>query len=359
MNPTPESLQDAPRIVRCVSGDIRPDELGVTMHHEHLFLDLTWGPDRAMPATKRAAYYEPFALSNRHHIERHHDIQDDRLLLDVPTAIAESVLYRDLGGQAIVDATPLGLGRDPGALLEVAEATGLNIVMGAGYYVDNFHPKDVADASVEQLAERMAADILVGDESGIRAGFLGEIGMSFPVAASELKVLSAAARAQVATGAALMVHPGRNAASPGEHLDHIAAEGGDIQRVIMAHTDRTLFTNEERQALAARGCYIGFDLFGQETSYNPMARVDMPNDATRIDAVRDLFDAGFGAQVLIAQDTCYKAQLEAYGGPGYGHILKNVVPMMRLRGFTSDELHQLLVTNPAEAFGFVPPVGRN
>ena len=62
----------------------------------------------------------------------------------------------------IVDATTIGIGRDPMALVNVAEATGVNIVMGAGYYVDMVHPSDMDDRSEEQLASQIVEELTVG-----------------------------------------------------------------------------------------------------------------------------------------------------------------------------------------------------
>jgi phosphotriesterase-related protein len=99
--------------------------------------------------------------------------------------------------------------------------------------------------------------------------------------------------------------------------------------------------------LARTGCYLEFDLFGQESSYYPLAQIDMPNDATRVDHLRRLIDEGFGERLLIAHDICRKTSLVAYGGDGYAHILENVVPLMHRKGMTQPQIDAILLHNPA------------
>ena len=88
-------------------------------------------------------------------------------------------------------------------------------------------------------------------------------------------------------------------------------------------------------------------LFGQESSFYPIAPIDMPNDATRIAYLRALIDAGFGDRLLVSQDICTKIHLTRYGGESYTHILENVIPMMDRAGFGKEEIQKLCVENPA------------
>jgi len=61
----------------------------------------------------------------------------------------------------------------------------------------------------------------------------------------------------------------------------------------------------------------------------------------------ELLDAGFGDQLLISQDVCTKVQLLEYGGSGYGHILRSILPRLRRRGVDDATVRKLLVENPA------------
>ena len=105
-----------------------------------------------------------------------------------------------------------------------------------------------------------------GVPSGIKAGIIGELGCSFPLHDGERKTLHAAALAQRLTGAAIQIHPGRDATSPMEILRELQAAGADMTRVVMCHMDRTVFTQEGALEIARTGCYMEYDLFGNYVS---------------------------------------------------------------------------------------------
>ncbi|MDP6605021.1 MAG: aryldialkylphosphatase, partial [Dehalococcoidia bacterium] len=150
-------------------------------------------------------------------------------------------------------------------------------------------------------------------------------------------------------------HPGRNEASPLEAMAVVTDAGGDPARTIVGHIDRTLFDQDDMIELARTGCYVEFDLFGQESSHYAFAPIDMPNDATRIDYLQRLIAEGFGDRLLIAQDICHRTALVHYGGEGYCHIPQNVVPIMRRKGMTESEIDAILIDNPARILPMVPP----
>ena len=79
----------------------------------------------------------------------------------------------------------------------------------------------------------------------------------------------------------------------------------------------------------------------------------MPNDATRIDYIMQLMKAGYSDRILISQDICSKHRLTKFGGEGYSHILRNILPMMQRKGMSDDEIQNLVVKNPARILTFV------
>ena len=159
--------------------------------------------------------------------------------------------------------------------------------------------------------------------------------------------------AQVETGAALNVHPGRHPDQPQEVADFVAAAGGTMDRLILSHIDRTIFDDARLLRLADSGCVIEFDLFGWEQSSYPMADIDMPNDAGRLKMIRALIDRGHLDRIVISQDVCTRTRLTRYGGHGYQHIFANVLPLMRRRGFTSEEIDAIMVGNPRRLLTFI------
>lgn len=339
-------------VVRTVLGDVDPSALGHTQPHEHLLIDVTRPRSKRATASERALDQAPITLASYYYVRRHHTSADLQLF-DVDVAIEELARYTAAGGATIVDVTSVGLGRDPQGLAAISRRSGVHVVMGAGFYFRDYHPTDVATATQDELAAEIVADVRTGvGDTGIRAGIIGEIGLSHPLHADEAKVLRAACAAQRETGAALMIHPGRDPRSPLEALDIVAAEGVDPGRVIMSHVERTVFSTAEMRAIADRGCYVAFDLFGQESSYYALSPIDMPNDATRVDYIVELLGMGHGERVLVSQDICHKTNMRHYGGEGFAHILDHVVPLMRRKGLDEDAITTITVTNPARALAF-------
>jgi phosphotriesterase-related protein len=246
------------------------------------------------------------------------------------------------------------ISRNPEGMKRISEAAGIHVVMGTGHYVALFHPPEVLEASVDQIADRIVGDLIEGvDGTGIKSGVIGEIGLEHPMHENEKKVLRAASRAQAETGAAMNIHPGRDSASPFEAMAVVKEAGGDPERTVMSHIDRTLFSLEDMLRLAESGCYLEWDLFGHESSFYPIDPIDMPNDAVRIDYLMKLMDAGYGDKLLISQDICSKHRLTKYGGEGYSHILRNVLPVMKRKGMSEEDIETITVRNPAKMLAFL------
>jgi phosphotriesterase-related protein len=284
---------------------------------------------------------------------------DNSRLLDVETAIGETLLYKRAGGDTIVEATSTGIGRDPEGLRQIARATGLNIVMGASYYVGASHPADMDARSEDDVVGEIVRDIEEGvGHSGVRAGVIGEVGCSWPLTPGERKVLRASGRAQRKTGAPLLIHPGRNEAAPREILEVLGDVDADLSRTIVGHIERTLLDRSDMKKLAESGCVLEFDLFGREHSYyRHSPNIDMINDAQRLQLIAWLISEGHGRQLVLAQDTAAKSHLVRYGGCGYAHILSNIVPRMRFRGFKEEDIQAMLVETPRRILTFAPPLG--
>src|SRR5262245_19491677 len=341
--------------VQTVLGVIAPEAMGITLPHEHLLIDFKVMFAEPAAASDKGRAWEPVSLANLGWVRQHFNANLDNLrLTDEQVAIDEIRLFQRAGGATVVDPTPVTLARDPLALARIARVTGLNVVMGSGYYVAASHPPDMDARSVDTLAREMIADVTTGaGDTGVRAGLLGEIGTTYPCTDNERKVLRAAIIAQRETGAPLMVHPGRHPAMPMELAEFVAKEGGDIQRTIMCHIDRTIADVGSVVELARTGIRLEYDLFGMENSFYPYnPSFDMPNDGGRMAHVLALIEAGFGDRLLLSHDIAYKTSLVKYGGYGYHHLLVNVVPRLRRKGLDEAGIRQLLVDNPRRAFAF-------
>jgi phosphotriesterase-related protein len=338
-----------------VLGPIRAEEMGITLPHEHVLIDFAVMFKEPESEPERALARQPVRLDNLSWVRRNFSSNLDNLrLLDEQVARDELLLYRAAGGRTVVDPTNRGLARDPVALARVARASGLNIIMGSGYYVAASHPPDMDGRTVDALAREIIDEVTRGvGETGIRAGFIGEIGTTWPWTANERKVVRAAVQAQRETGAPLMIHPGRHERLPLEIVDFIRREGADLERTIMCHIERTIVDPAVLLELAATGVYLEYDLFGLETSYYPYnPTFEMPNDGERMRQIVFLIEHGHLPRVLMSHDIAYKHCLTRWGGFGYHHLLVSVIPRLRQRVPDDATIGTLLVDNPRRAFVF-------
>jgi phosphotriesterase-related protein len=225
--------------------------------------------------------------------------------------------------------------------------------MGCGWYVNDYQDPRNHGRAVDDFAGEIVGQILKGAwGTDVRAGMIGEVGCTAPWSETEKKVMRAALIAAAETGAAINVHPGRDPDQPQEVADFIKEAGHSTERVVISHIDRTVFDEPRLLRLADSGVTIEFDLFGQESSYYGLSDIDMPNDATRLRLIRALIDHGHLDRVVISHDICYRTRLASFGGHGYGHIFRNVVPMMGRRGYSEDEIDAILVRNPRRLLTF-------
>ncbi len=337
-----------------VLGLVAPESLGLTLPHEHLFVDLRF-LYRPPAGAAAGGPHDPVTLGNLYEINYDWFSSLDNLHLgDESAATEEARLFRREGGQTLVDPTLAGIGRNPLGLQRIARATGLHIIMGSGYYTEPAHPPGLAAATEDALVREIVRDVTEGvDDTGVRAGLIGEIGCSWPWAPAERKSLRAAALAARETGAPLMIHPGRDPQAPEAHLGEVRRAGLDPRRVVIAHIERTIVGDLARlRAVVETGCYVEYDLFGVEISHFPWGGTDMPNDAERIRQVLWLVEQGFGRQVLLSHDICFKIRLTRYGGTGLAHIPRRIVPRLRGRGLSESDVRALVVENPARALTF-------
>ena len=344
--------------VQTVRGLLEPDELGVTLAHEHLLVDLSPTYTPPTSSDEREFWDQRVSLETIGRI-RHHFMpnRDNVILSDIPTAIDEISLYRQHGGRSLVDATSIGIARDPSGLAEISRSTGVNVVMGSSYYVDAAHPTDMVCRGEADIRDEIVRDVTDGAQgTAIRSGIIGEIGCSWPLTANERKVLRASAGAQRMTGAALLIHPGRNEAAPLEILGVLEEAGADLGRTVMSHIDRTVFERDNLVRIAETGCYLEWDLFGREESLYPFnPAINMPSDAKRMDDIAWAASRGYGRKIVVSQDICSKFRLQRYGGHGYYYLLSQIAPRMRARGFAAELVDDIFVNNPREILTFADP----
>ena len=350
-------LEELSGKVQTVLGAVDPNVLGITMPHEHLLCDASHKFVEPSMSSQKTLAYEPVRIENLGWIrENKVNCLDNLKLLDEELTVHELLYFKKAGGGTVVDMTSIGLSRNPMGLARISRATDVNIVMGAGYYLGPSHPPELADRTEDSIVDEIVRDVTVGvDDTGIRAGVLGEIGCSYPLGDGEAKVVRAAARAQRITGIPVNIHPGHGSESPFEIIEILRENGGDISHTVMSHVENRLVRDMDLTLkLADTGCYVEYDTFGTApySIRRPHESTRTLSDWERIGCIKELIDHGHLRQLLVSLDVFNKIDLRHYGGYGYDHILTNIVPQMRMKGITDEEIHTILVENPKRMLQF-------
>ena len=352
---TSYSREDLKGKALSVKGPINPNNLGKTICHEHLQIDFRVVLHDPPNQDDIKLKSEKLSLSNLGFIKTYWTANEDNLIIDdIEVSKKELFDFIKVGGGTIVDVTSIGLNRQPDKLKYLSDSTKTNIIMGGGYYVDKSHSKDFKDKTAEEISIDISKDILEGvGSSGIHSGIIGEVGCSFPLTLNERKSLMASILAQKLTGAPILIHPGRDESAPLEIINFITENGGNLSHTVMGHIERTIYTRKMLNLVAETGIFMNFDLFGHESSYyalNPSSY--MPSDHQRIETIKYLLDNGFKDQLLLGHDICSKHRLKKYGGHGWEHIIKNILPRMKENGINDNQINGMIIDNPKKMLTF-------
>jgi phosphotriesterase-related protein len=306
-----------------VLGPVAPGELGFTLPHEHVFLDL-WSWPGSKSVVGLLGIFDPD--------------------LDWAMMQSEVEAYRAAGGRSLVEVSLAQIGRAPEALKRLSQVTGVHIVMGCGWYRDTFYPDEIHYRPTDALAEELVHEIQHGAaESGIRPGIIGEIGFEaeYPTAREE-RVFRAAARASLRTGLAITTHT--NIRTSGlEAMKILRQEGVPPDRIIIGHAD--CYPHYDYLiALLRQGCYVQFDCI----SFLYKSPYDMPLSADGMAGLTlRLVREGYAGQLLLSHDICHRALLRRYGGTGYTGLQERFLPLLAAHGVNVEAVHTLTVANPA------------
>lgn len=330
-----------------VSGPLRVGELGRTHVHEHLYLDCrpilgvhgypVVSEEPLTLETAAEARWNPGGFPDNYH------------QTDVDLVIEELKPFREAGGRTIVEVTPSHLSRDPLILKRISEASGVNVVMGGGYYLAPTHPAGMSERSTESVAEELIAEFRNGvGDTGIRPGIIGEVGTGDPVADEELRMVRATAWAHKETDLPISIHLHPWGFEGVKVLDVLQQEDVDPKRVILGHMNTAIDDLDYQLELLSRGVNLAYDLMGFDHSLIGLGKYP-PSDYDIVARIVDLADRGYLEQLFVSQDMGgVKTRLLAYGGWGYAHTLNHVVPLLRDRGWGEEEIQTLMVSNPAQ-----------
>lgn len=337
--------------VMTVTGPVPVAEMGVTLMHEHILLDgaRTWKcpchPDEKAIAEQAVSMEIIGELRMNPYMNR------DNVSLDSSDlALSELKRYQALGGHTVVDATNIGIGRDPEKLARIARMSGLKIVMGTGFYLQHTHPEWLKAMDVDAVTEFIVNDVGGGPtQPAILAGLIGEIGVSKDFTPEEMKSLRGAARASRITGVPLSIHlPGWERLAH-RVLDVVEEEGADVSHTVLCHMNPSHADLDYQTSLARRGAFLEYDMIGMDYYYADQD-AQSPSDEENARAIRALVDLGFADRLLLSQDVFLKIMLTRYGGFGYGYILKHFVPRLKRHGLDQTVIDTMMIDNPRSVF---------
>ena len=314
--------------VQTVTGPIDSADLGRTLAHEHVFV-----------------------LGEEHRLN-YQDWDEEAM---VEKAVADLTELASLGIDSIMDPTVLGLGRYIPRIQRIAERVDLNIVAATGLYTYNeipfqFHytgPGLLFDQP-EPLTEMFVRDLTEGiADTGVRAAFLKcaieEQGLTPGVE----RVMRAVGQAHVRTGAPITVHTNPHTRSGLEAQRVLREEGVDLAKVVIGHSGDSTDLDYLKE-VADAGSILGMDRFGLD--------VLLPFEQ-RVDTVAALAADGYADRMVLAHDAaCFidwfdpEAKRQVVPHWNYRHITDDVLPALRERGVTDEQIDTMLVTNVRRQF---------
>lgn len=347
-----ERARAATGTVMTVLGPVAARDLGITLPHEHLSNDLS--SCLTQPAHRFTAHLvdEHVSASSQWALRQDpYCCRDNVAPKPVPEVTQEARAFADIGGRTIVDATgSRSIGRDPQALVEIAQRSGLHVVMSTGPYLERFEREAISARSVDRIRDGILADLQVGVsvdvvEEPIRAGMIGEIGISCDFTPAEHASLRAGAAAQRESGAAMNIHmPGWQ--RRGHEVLDIAVDemGADPARISLAHSDPSGADTVYQRELLARGVMLEFDMIGLDITF-PGEGIS-PAVHETADAVTGLIADGHADQILLSHDLFLKQMWTRHGGNGFLLVPTAFLAMLGERGVPQNVAEQLVTTNP-------------
>lgn len=302
--------------IQTVRGEIQPSQLGITSCHEHLL----W----AVPA--------PYAGGD-----------PDLGFEDPDQAVFELLYFSEAGGSAVVEMTTSEIGRSPQALKTISEKTNVHIIAASGHHKDKFSAASLQGRSVDQIAQGIIADIMVGmDGIAIKAGVIKAATSHQEATESERRVIQAVGLAHLTTKAPVSTHTEEGTFAL-EQIDLLMQAGVGADNLLIGHLDRNL-PMDTYLKIADRGVWMGFDQIGK-TKYWA--------DEERARLIHTLFQHGY-RRILLSEDTARKSSWHAFNPvvDGMAHVLKGFKKLLLGAGLGEEHLEQLLVKNPAVFFAY-------
>lgn len=310
--------------VNTVTGAIAPEQMGFVLMHEHLYLG-NWNYRMADP--------EWF---NR-----------EEGLKMITGVLADA---KKAGVQTMVDVTTCNMGRDMDLLKEAAERTGLQIVAATGVYVDE--SGCFAQISEDHVLKMLLREVYEGvGREKIKCGVIKCGTGKYGFTDNNVKLLRACGRAQKETGLPVITHcRPQNTRQGLFQQDILEAQGADLSKVVIGH-----FRNGDpidyAENVIRRGSYIAVDQMNfnnHQLAYN-------------LELIPELIRRGYADRLILSHDAviCYNHtrwsdwdphQYRNYAPDSLSHMIRVVIPSLKERGVTEEEIHQIFIENPQKIF---------
>lgn len=311
--------------IMTVKGEISPEQLGFCHAHEHLFI--ANGPSAKVNPVLR--------------------------LDSFPKTLAELRLYQSVGGQAIVDAQPVGCGRMAQLLFQVATESRIHVVAATGFHKLCYYPSGhwIYSISTEKLAEIFITEyregmyvdgdyILPRERATTKPGVIKVAVDAAGLTPPYRRLLSAAAIAAQETGLPVLSHVERGAGAL-ELITFFLDHGLSPERLILCHLDRDLRDFAYHRQVAETGVYLEYDTIG---------RCKYHSDEEEAAHIRKMVAAGFQGQILLGLDVT-RSRMKNYGGRlGLDYISTEFIPLLKRVGLDETVINDFMIKNPAKAF---------
>ena len=296
-----------------VTGAIAPEQMGFTLPHEHI-MSIFGGP-----RAKVAQY-------------------DEEKLFAIVIPYLKKL--KASGAQTLCECTAAYFGRRADLLQRISKETGLQILTNTGYYGaanDRYFPEHAFQETADQIARHWIDEWENGmDGTDIRPEFI-KIGVD-PGSLSDVdkKLVQAAAITHLETGLTIASHTSDSHIAAADQVGILEEAGVYPGAWIWVHAQKVK-DSAHLLPVAKAGAWIELDGIREETP------------ESHLDLLRQMRQSGMLHRVLLSHD----GNSFRYGDrpfKSYHAIFDLFIPLMKKANFTDEEIHQITVTNPQEAF---------
>ena len=322
--PTSLRAMSESKTVNTVTGPIKAEKMGITLAHEHVMSTFGASPQEPGQYDKKELFNE---------------------------VIPDLKSIKSLGCNTLVDCTAAYFGRNVSLLREISRKTGLQIITNTGIYGavgDKYVPEYAYQESAERLADRWIEESKNGIQgTGIKPGFV-KVGVDGGTLSDiDAKLVRAAAFTHLETGLLVQVHTSGNPLSAQQQMVIFKNEGVSPAAWVWVHAHNMKQTKPLLEA-AGEGAWISLDGMGTADLSNGKAEAS-PVLQNHLQKLKAFKERNMLSHVLLSHDgDSYPVYMD-HKRP-YNILFNNFIPMLRQKGFSDEEINQLVVTNPAKAF---------